>query len=265
MPVIIRDDDTGFFTRPAMLEALYGTLWDAGLPVCLAVIPAHDASIRISAAGDAFYDPNIPTRYQGAALRYPITDNAALCDFLNGLARRGLVEICLHGYTHTWLEFGSEDAESLGLAIRDGLAILRSALPDAHITTFVPPYESLSSTALSALFDAGLHVTVQAAALSGFPAWADVQPMRVYRTSGHSALITGTPIDPLTEPDRWLACVDAHPTHPIVATQHCYQFFEDYGPTIPARRAVWERISAQLLAAHRTAFTTFQQVAAGHQ
>ena len=40
MPTIIfRDDDASYFTEPRRLEALYGRLWAASHPVCLAVIP----------------------------------------------------------------------------------------------------------------------------------------------------------------------------------------------------------------------------------
>ena len=38
MKVVIRDDDTSYFTTPDALTAIYTDVWDRA-PVCLAVVP----------------------------------------------------------------------------------------------------------------------------------------------------------------------------------------------------------------------------------
>jgi hypothetical protein len=262
MPIIIRDDDPGFFAHPALLEQLYSPLWEAGLPVCLAVIPAHDATIHIPNETGGFLDPNVPSRYRGEVRQYPITENPTLCYYLNDMARQGLVEVCLHGYSHRWREFGTDDVDYLRRAVHNGAALLRSAMPDANITTFIPPYEAISDAALEILFKAGFDVTVQAHNLPKTAQWADLQPMSVYPQPGGAHLITATPLDDLAAPDAWIACVENNPTRPVCALHHFYEFFVDYGAPIPERVAVWHRIAAHLIAHHRESITTFQKVAA---
>ena len=103
--VIIRDDDISFFTSPAQLERIYGRLWSAGLPVCLSLVPDCCADTRVYWSDGNPHDPGIPPAYRGRAQCYAVADNRELCAFLNELAGAGLVEICLHGFTHTFFEF----------------------------------------------------------------------------------------------------------------------------------------------------------------
>ena len=39
MPILIRDDDTNFFTRPDMLEPIHSKAWDKGFKISLSVVP----------------------------------------------------------------------------------------------------------------------------------------------------------------------------------------------------------------------------------
>ena len=49
MPILIRDDDTNFFTRPDMLETIHSKAWDKGFKISLAIVPfqrgAEDVSV----------------------------------------------------------------------------------------------------------------------------------------------------------------------------------------------------------------------------
>ena len=101
--IIIRDDDTSYFTAPQRLETVYGRLWDAGIPVCLAVIPQVYGDTRVYWTDGNPHDPGIPPAYRGTGKTYSILDNPELCAFLNQKIAAGLVEVCLHGNTHSLL------------------------------------------------------------------------------------------------------------------------------------------------------------------
>jgi hypothetical protein len=245
--IILRDDDTGFFTHPSMLEQIYGPLWAAGIPVCLAVIPAHDGAIQIpDADGRLTFDPNVPTRFQGQRQQYRISRNADLCEFLNTLARQGLIEVCLHGYTHTWREFDIQDFDQARQKLRDGLDILGETLPDACIRTFIPPYEVISPTARQACLETGLNVVCHEDLI----------------LSGNQMRIPFAPCaDLIAQPLDWLGQLETPQSAPIVGVQHLYQFFEDYGDVRTDRAAHWQQVASRLIAHHKSHITTFARLA----
>ena len=39
MPILVRDDDTNFFTRPEMLETIHSKAWDKGWKISLSIVP----------------------------------------------------------------------------------------------------------------------------------------------------------------------------------------------------------------------------------
>jgi hypothetical protein len=41
LPILIRDDDTNFFTKDHMLESIYSEAWNKGFKVSLSVIPSQ--------------------------------------------------------------------------------------------------------------------------------------------------------------------------------------------------------------------------------
>lgn len=155
---IIRDDDTSFFTDPAKLEAVYGKIWELGAPAVLAVIPAQRADVRVMHRPGNPYDPSIPEAYQGRAQAYPVTDNAALCEYLNKRAKQGSVEIALHGFNHTYHEFRTDDEDLIRQKLEQGRETLKCAFPDANITTFIAPYDVISETALRLVAEAGYDI-----------------------------------------------------------------------------------------------------------
>ena len=169
--VIIRDDDISFFTSPGQLERIYGRLWSAGLPVCLSVIPDQFADTRVYWRHGNPHDPGIPPAYRGQAQCYAVADNRELCAFLNELADAGLVEICLHGYTHTFFEFITHDRALIQRKLTAGLDMLRRAMPAAQVKTFVPPYDRVSPGALEALKAQGFHICTQSRNLAPMRDW----------------------------------------------------------------------------------------------
>ena len=171
MPTIIfRDDDTSYFTAPERLQAIYGRVWDAGEPVCLAVIPWVYADTRVYWSHGNPQDPGIPPEHCGETRNFAISDNRALCDFLNKKAAAGLVEICLHGYTHTFFEFITHDLSLIRQKLEQGVDLLRRAFPAADIKTFIPPYDRISPVALEELIAAGFHISTMSHNLSALPA-----------------------------------------------------------------------------------------------
>ena len=167
--IIFRDDDTSYFTTPRRLQAVYGRLWEAGLPVGLAVIPEAFGDTRVYWTDGNPHDPSIPPAYRGTERCYSILENAELCAFLNEKTAAGLVEICLHGYTHTFYEFITHDRAVIGRKLDEGAALLERAFPAARIKTFVPPYDRISPAALSELVTRGFHISTMSQNLAPLP------------------------------------------------------------------------------------------------
>ena len=168
--IIFRDDDTSYFTAPERLQAIYGRVWDAGQPVCLAVIPWVYADTRVYWSHGNPQDPGIAPEHRGATRNFAVSDNRALCDFLNKKAAAGLVEICLHGYTHTFFEFITHDRSLIRQKLEQGVDLLRRAFPAADIKTFIPPYDRISPVALEELIAAGFHISTMSHNLAALPA-----------------------------------------------------------------------------------------------
>lgn len=250
--VIIRDDDTSFFTQPALLERIYGRLWQAGKPVCLAVIPAQNSNVRVLHRTDKRYDPSIPPRYRGIEAEHPITANAELCAFLNDLARAGLVELMLHGYAHSYREFRSDDREALRRKLVEGKAMLRQAFPDAKIRTFIAPYDTLSQTALELVFEQGFNLCTHSDNLAPFPTLAGMGGYRSKRLPGGMALFTADEylFTDKTPPDQCLVNALHRQENEalLIMANHYWTFYDDWNGPIPAMHARWNEFLDVLLA-----------------
>jgi hypothetical protein len=254
MHLVFRDDDTSYFTSPAMLEQVYAPLWEKGLPVCLAVIPLHDANNVIPPYRGYTIDPNIPPAYRGMKQRFPITENRELCAFLNDLAEQNLVEICLHGYTHLRLECMTEDAAAFRRNIEAGLALFETAFPNIPIHTFITPYDQVSAPALEQIFDSGLNTCCFPVHLpQGFGPFA---PNTASVCRGQTLIANETP-EPLSEHDAWAAMLaQSSPDEVFVCLNHYYEFFEDWGAPQTAMLASWHDFLA-LTAPYADQVSTF--------
>ena len=148
MKVVIRDDDTSYFTTPDALTAIYTDVWDRA-PVCLAVVPF--------AIG--YEQRGIPREHWHSGESFALERNPALVTFLRELIRSGRASIALHGCTHQDFPNGYEFEAALDPdeRIRRGRAYLESLL-GCRISVFVPPHNALSRRGLAAVSAAGLNV-----------------------------------------------------------------------------------------------------------
>lgn len=181
MEFAIRDDDTSYWTTPSDLELVYGKIWQRGIPVSLAVVPA------------AVKSHNLEDRtvfYQEEAPRF-VYENGELVSFLKDKIRKHHVSIMLHGFSHlykvalseqhvpinatkqnldilksrksdqgiSWFgEYSEHDYETLRKKTIEGKKILEDTL-GIKISTFVPPSNDISREGVRAVADCGLDIS----------------------------------------------------------------------------------------------------------
>ena len=260
--VIFRDDDISFFTDPKRLEAIYGRLWSARLPVCLALIPRVRGDARVYWTRGNPYDPAIPPAYRGRDEAFSLSDNADLCAFLDDLAQRGLVEICLHGYEHSFFEFTTHDRYRIRDMLDAGMAILKDAIPSATVRSFIAPYDRLSPVALKELIERGFHIVTQSWNLSPRPDLPQIAGHASARIAGDQTLFIC---------DEYLF---THKTDPSVSLRRARQLLSSQRLTIisnhhwmftwpapgkpcAAARAAWHALLDEALGCQDIAVATF--------
>ncbi|WP_277542854.1 DUF2334 domain-containing protein [Haloarcula laminariae] len=145
MKFCIRDDDTCYYTEPAVLESVFGDIWD-DVPVTLACVP------MASPDTDALVEAT-------ESVPMPIEANAPLRSYLEERVAAGNVEIALHGYHHDTPEGRPEFVTGSGLAgkVRAGRRQLERAF-GTTVRLFVPPHVRLSNSGLRAVYTAGLDI-----------------------------------------------------------------------------------------------------------
>ncbi len=233
MTVIIRDDDISFFTHPKQLEQIYGRLWEANHPVCLAVIPAQNGNARVAYREGQPIDPSIAIAYRGQDTNFSITENQELCVFLNDLVRQGLVEICLHGYCHGFFEFHSEDEAKITQKLSDGQQLLEATFPQANITTFIAPYDQLSEIAVGKVLNAGYDLSTKSESVKHLI--EDVTSYRQYQIGQQNIFTCDEYLwthreNPETILETSLKRLDDEPL--LVLTNHYWTFFYDWSGVI---------------------------------
>ena len=268
--IIFRDDDTSYFTPPQRLEAIYGRVWEAGLPVCLAVIPMVYADTRVYWTDGNPHDPSIPPAFRGRDECFSILDNPALCDFLNAKAAAGLAEICLHGYMHNFYEFITHDRALIRRRLERGLALLKQAFPAADVRTFIAPYDRLSPAAIEELIAAGFHISTRSLNLAPVPALPQI--------AGHgaAAITTGQTLfvcddyifnhkrDPAQSLSIARATLAAHDLS--IICNHYWMFYHPWRDhPNPAAYAAWQSLLDDVLLGSEThRVTTFDRFARGN-
>lgn len=251
---------------PERLEAVYGRLWLAGLPVCLAVIPEVFGDTRVYWTDGNPHDPGIPPAYRGSERRYSILDNAELCAFLNEKAAAGLVEICLHGYAHTFYEFITHDRAVIGTKLDEGMALLERAFPAARVRTFVPPYDRISPAALSELVARGFHISTMSLnlaplpelpELAGFAAGKIGRGQMLYVCDDYLFTYKRRPAESLRLARAALAENDL-----IVVSNHYWMFFHPWraAPNAADMKA-WNALLDDLFSSDEIAVTSFSDYA----
>jgi predicted deacetylase len=147
MPILIRDDDTNFFTKTNMLESIYSKAWEDGYKICLAVVPFQRGINDISVP------PNIRT----TDLHFSIADNKPLADYLKDKIRNGTIEVLQHGFSHYFGkdgrgEFGKDLDKMKDIEL--GRNIIKQAF-GVDPKFFVPPGEDISKQNLMTLVGLG--------------------------------------------------------------------------------------------------------------
>ena len=265
--IIFRDDDTSYFTAPERLEAIYGPVWKAGQPVCLAVIPWVYADTRVYWSRGNPHDPGIPPAYRGGTRNFAVGDNRALCDFLNEKAAEGLVEICLHGYTHTFFEFISHDRALIRRKLEQGVELLQRAFPAADIKTFIPPYDRISPVALEELIAAGFHISTMSHNLAPLPALPQIAGFAAGRINPRQTLYVcddylftyqRDPAESLRLARAALAANDL-----TIVSNHYWMFYHPWRPEPnPADITAWQALLDAVLDADDIEIVSFTGFAA---
>jgi len=251
MKIIIRDDDTSYFTSPALLERIYGRLWQHDHPVSLAVIPAQRSDTRVEYRPGSPYDPSIAPEYRGLAKDHPITLNRELCAFLNAQAKTGLIEICLHGYNHSYLEFTSENRTLIEQKLTDGHAMLREALPDAPIQTFIAPYDELSAIAVETVLAHGYNLCSKSANFASFSAYSHLGPYQTHALPNGRRIFTCDEYIFTHRRKPGASISDARhrmqTETPLVIANHYWTFFYDWNGPNTQLLAEWDLFVDDLL------------------
>ncbi len=154
--IILRCDDVHRFTRREDLEAVYGRLLEAGVPLAMAVIPRVHLATPLPARSPfrvdhgLEYEPYIPADLEGKALPGELRSSDTLVEFLRGAG----VEILQHGLTHELIrglpEFAGLPPRIAPARLQEGLEILHRCFPHG-VAGFVPPHDTLSRQALAAV------------------------------------------------------------------------------------------------------------------
>ncbi len=147
VPIVIRDDDTNFFTKTHMLESIYSKAWNDGFKVSLSVVPLQET----------LDDIIVPPNMRKTELRYRISDNEGLVKFLRKKVEDKSVEILQHGFFHkTSLNGRGEFSHSTRKAnIESGRNILKRAFEEEP-RFFVPPYDDISKRNLELVLKLGM-------------------------------------------------------------------------------------------------------------
>ncbi len=266
--IIIRDDDTSYFTSPQRLAALYEPLWQAGLPVCLAVIPWVYGDTRVYWSDGNPHDPGIPPAYRGSQANYCILDNRELCHFLNKKVAAGLVEICLHGYAHTFYEFITHDRAAIRRKLDAGMALLERAFPAASIRTFVPPYDRISPVALEELIARGFHISTRSLNLAPVPQLPQISGFAAEEIKpGQKLFVCDDYLfshkrDPAESLARARAALEKNDL--IIISNHYWMFFHPWrSQPNPADFAAWQALLHDLLMREEWRIMTFSALAGG--
>jgi len=157
--IIIRDDDIHRFTPLKMLKDIYGkTFFDAGFKVSLSVIPNMDTSVQLNGTNNPFvrrgyvYEPFIPKAAVGTGF-HSFEKNRHVAKWLSAPG----IETCLHGYSHSWEDFGSSNGPRIQQMLTEGREILETAICK-KVSTFVPPHERLSKAAWHIINGNGMQI-----------------------------------------------------------------------------------------------------------
>jgi Uncharacterized protein conserved in bacteria (DUF2334) len=148
IPILVRDDDTNYFTCERMLESVYSEAWAHGYKVSLSVVPFQKGIGDIS----------VPPSSRTSNKYYSIADNESLIKYIKTKVDQNVVEVIQHGLSHETVddirgEFGNNLVKRE--EIENGYNIIRQAFGIIP-KFFVPPGEDISNQNIIALQEQGL-------------------------------------------------------------------------------------------------------------
>jgi Uncharacterized protein conserved in bacteria (DUF2334) len=149
VPILMRDDDINFFTRPNMIETIYSKAWEEGFKVSLSVIPLQKC----------IDDILVPPEMRKGEGSYSVSENKQLIKFLKSKLETKSVEILQHGFSHRSIqgnrgEFGSNSLSNKA-KLKYGRSILRQSL-EVEPRFFVPPGDDISKISLQFASNLGM-------------------------------------------------------------------------------------------------------------
>lgn len=263
--VLLRDDDTCYFTRPEQLERIYGRLWQAGIPVTVGLVPAMRGDTRVRHRVGAPYDPSIDKMFRGTKRAYLVADNVALCDDLHRRVFAEQVEIALHGYHHSYMECAYLQTPGAYALINQGRSVLEKHLPGLTIRSFIAPYDALSLEALFVAQTLGMSVCTSTRNIA--KAFPDLNSYQAIRTPFAQALVTCDEYlfthrgDPEQLLDTALARLDDEAVQVLTVANHYWMFFHDWADENSPLLSAWDRFVDVLLERDDLTFTTLGQLA----
>ena len=148
IPILVRDDDTNFFTDKRMLESVYSEAWDQGFKVSLSVVPFQRGIDDIA----------VPPNSRASNRCYSVADNVSLTRYLRNKIDQKAVEVVQHGLSHELSdgirgEFGGNSNKKC--EIKHGSNIIKQAF-ETEPKFFVPPGEDISYQNICAVLEQGL-------------------------------------------------------------------------------------------------------------
>lgn len=261
--VYLRDDDTSFFTDPAKLERIYGRLWEKHVPVNLAVVPAVRGDVRVRHREGAPLDPSIPPKYRGTQRNYPLKENAELCRFLSQMGQDQLVEVCLHGYDHSYYEFGLASADEAANKLEMGYSELADALPNVPVHTFIAPYDVISHDTCPEIVKRDFHIATNVKSASHIVGYAAPENSQHHIGEGQKLFVSDLYFfSHHRRPDTCLTLAQDCLEHSdfLMVTNHYWTFFYDWVGEWHEMLAVWDSFVDLLLSRSDVQFSTFSQV-----
>jgi peptidoglycan/xylan/chitin deacetylase (PgdA/CDA1 family) len=147
-PILLRDDDTNYFTDERMLESVYSEAWNQGFKVSISVIPFQMGINDIA----------VPPGFRTSNKCYSIADNESLVEYIRKKIDEKVVEVVQHGLSHELIrgirgEFGGTSGRDE--EIEKGRNIIKKAFK-TEPKFFVPPGEDISKPNLMAVLKQGL-------------------------------------------------------------------------------------------------------------
>jgi hypothetical protein len=148
IPILIRDDDTNFFTSTNMLESIYSTAWSKGFKICLSIVPFQRG----------INDGSVPPDMRESGKYYYFADNKDLVGYLQERISACQIEVLQHGLSHDYSngirgEYGGELDKNKDT--KRGKDMLKQGL-GLEPKFFVPPGEDISEKNLKGLSEARL-------------------------------------------------------------------------------------------------------------